>query len=254
MWTYAMAMTSPAWREAQDDVRLVDRINLFSRLGEDEKDKLESTLKLERYARNKFIFHEDDPAQRFYYVLEGFVSIQLEQRICFIAHTGDFLGLEGVFSDSCTHPFGAKAETKSRVISLSSAAFRNLLHGGNGEKKSQTAQLLEQLLIQAHRRLYDTYDLLRAQAGGSVSAVAHMLYRFIATGQYDVTARGWRIRERLSEEKMGEISKYSRSTIQRVLAQLEEDGIIDKSYRHITILDPERLRQLKYESARRTKT
>jgi len=244
-------------REGEHDgVRIVDNIDLFSKLEEEDKEKLENAWKKQKYAKGGIIFLEGDPADRLYFVLEGTVSVHLDQRTCYLAHKGDFFGMEGVFSANREHPYAARAEESTRLLTLPSSVFLKLFESKAGAKdrSGRNAKVLIAILVQIHRRMFQSYDRLRARKAGSIAAVANMLNIFLEKGDYSVTDRGKKIRQHLTEEKIEKYCGITRSTVQRVLGQLEEEGIIEKRNRRITILDEARLQKLQYEPLRGTRT
>lgn len=227
-------------------MRQVDRIELFSKLEEEDKENLESSMRTQKYNKGENIFLEYDPADKLYFVLEGVVTVSLGQRPCYIAHKGEILGLEGVLSDDHLHPFAAKAEVRTRLITLSSSVFLKLFDEKIGDKfnNGRNAHLLKTILVHTNRRLHQSFDKINALTGGGRGAVADMLNNLIIKGEYIVTERGKKITVKLSEERIAAYCRCHRSTVQRALSQLIKEKIIEKSYRTITVLDSDRLQEL----------
>ncbi|WP_028548479.1 Crp/Fnr family transcriptional regulator [Paenibacillus sp. UNC451MF] len=221
-------------------MRLVDRIDLFSKLKEEDKRTLEGAMRTKTYAKGNNIFLEYDPADALYFVLDGIVSIYLD-RTCYVSHKGEFFGVEGVFSDGLLHLVAAKAEENTKLILLSSAVFLKLFDDKKEEKEKngRNVHLLKTILLHTNRRMYQSFHKIHARAGGNIGAVANMLNIYIEKGEYTVTEKGKKIKHKLSERWIAEYCVCHRSTVQRALSQLYEEGNIEKPDRYITILDSE---------------
>ena len=220
----------------------VDRIAIFNTLSEEDQIMIDSYIDKIKLGKGKVVFRQDEQADFIYYIISGSVSIS--ERV-YVAFSGQFLGLEGVFSQSKTYPIEAITDEPTTLLRVPSRFFLKLFDDDKGLPKvnGRNANLLKHLLEQTNEKLLFSVSKHQAKKGGSPGAIANLLLYHLDTGQVTLTEYGLQITKKMTEAYIAECCHCDRSTVSRTLLLFNELGIIYKAKRtkYITVISRERL-------------
>lgn len=176
-----------------------------------------------RVAGGTYVFRQGDPAAKVHIVRSG--RIELSRTIGRRHVTLQELRAGDVFGDvpaflGDPEPFDARAVEDSVILTLDMPALHALL---------QTRPLVAQrwFISLAERMAAMQQRLIGLLAGGLEAQLASLLLRESGAGD-TVT---------ITQSRLADLLGVQRSSVQRVLKQLEMSGLIESRYRRITIVD-----------------
>lgn len=183
-----------------------------------------------RFAGGTFVFRQGDGAAQVHVVRTGSVELSRVingRRVALqILRPGDVFGDVPAFLNE-PEPFDARAIEDCAILSLDATSLFTLLQTRPQIARRWIVSLAERMGGLQQR----LGDLL---AGGLDAQLSSVLLRESA-GEDEVT---------LSQDQLAEMLGAARTSVHRVLKQLEHDGLVELGYRRITILAPERLARL----------
>ena len=220
-------------------VAAMRQMPLLSGLDEAQMEALIQEARLILLLKGRILFHTGD-APRYFYMLDA-GCIQLYQpeadskdpRVISIARPGES------FCDSTTilgtgYSVTAQATMDSRLIAIPRRCMMPQLEGGG----ALTARMLEGL----SKELLDTHQQMLEMNGHSgVRRVACYMLHFaprLDSPSYELTLP-------VSKQAVASHLNMTKESFSRALRELREAGIIDVNGRTISILDTERLRNLR---------
>lgn len=194
---------------------------------------LRASCRRHRYARGEVIFHEGDPAGALHLIEKGMVAVQLT------APLGDVVIVD-VLQDGAT--FGEQAlvdgvgERTATVTALDKTETLCLDRARFTELRATCAEVDRFLLVVVSRRLQSTsQQLLEALYLPAETRLLRCLCRLSAMFMGSIPLR---------QTDLASMSGITRSTANRLLRQIERDGVIEMHRAHIRVVDDPRLRQL----------
>lgn len=184
-------------------------------------------LREERFSAGATIVRRGDLAERVWIVWSGTVGLSCQfddRRVALeILQSGDVFGDESALIDA-PMSYDARALTGCTVLSIGVGEFRLLLERGHA--------LAMRWQTSSASRIRHVYDRLMESVGGSLSErLATVLVREADEG--GVVS--------LSQALLAELLGVRRSSINRVLREFEEAGLVRLAYRHIDLLDQDGL-------------
>ena len=216
-------------RELQD---ILIRHWLFSVLPGKVIADLSLQFTIKNYAKDQYVFHQDDQAKRLFILLDGEVSIEtvnLDGKITKLIHlgAGEIFG-EFALIDEEGRSASARIVRKSKIASLPGQVFHDLLSAYPEFSKKLLAVLVARLRGSNHQveslvtltLLQRTAQLLLQLSGSSNSV--------IKTTQNDLSERLFATREKVNTK----------------LKELERMGAIETGHSKITVKNPARLSAL----------
>ena len=192
----------------------------------------------DRFARDAYIFHEGDPAERFWAVRDGQVKIVKHgeggrEIVIEVIPPGEIFGGAAMLM---THqPATAQGLSDAATLSLAVDEYKRLLHDYPAVGVRVIEMLGERLLGVVR---------MRAMASERVERrVAHVLLK-LASKFGEERADGWAIGASLSRQDIAELSDTTLETAIRVMSKFSKEGWV-KTLRggYVVILDRETLRR-----------
>lgn len=184
------------------------------------------------FAAKHTIVHAGDEPHSLYLIIEGSVSILLEdeegrEMVLAYLNPGDFFGEMCLFKDMETRSAIVRTRTPTVVAELSYQAFRQLT--------KEHSELMYLLAGQLATRLRDTSrrvgDLAFLDVAGRVARALLDL-----CGQPDAVAHERGAQVRISRQELARIVGCSREMAGRVLKSIEDDGSIEVDGRNIVVI------------------
>lgn len=177
------------------------------------------------------LIHAGDDPQSLYLILEGSVSILLEDEdgreiVLAYLNPGEIFGEMCLFPEQQVRTAIVRTRTPTLVAEIGYQAFRKLAH--------EHPDIMFEISEQLSERLRDTSrrvgDLAFLDVAGRI---AHTLINLCQQPDAKPHPRGTVVR--ISRQEMARIAGCSREMAGRVLKQMEEDGIVSGQGRNIVV-------------------
>lgn len=212
-------------------------VPLFAALDEEAAEVLTAALTTRTVSRGHVIFHEDDPGDRLFIVIDGKVKISRtapdgRENLLTVLGPGEMFGELSLF-DPGARTATASAVTESTLASLDHDDLRPLLLA-----RPAVAVNLLQALAQRLRRTNEAMaDLVFSDVPGRVAkALLDLAEKF-----GDEEAEGTRVRHDLTQEELAQLVGASRETVNKALSDFANRGWLRIEGRSVVLLDSERL-------------
>jgi CRP-like cAMP-binding protein len=202
---------------------------LLSGLADAEREAVLGAARRRRYARNEVLFHEGDHGDSLHLVAEGHVAVRVttpvgEVATLRIASPGEHLGELAVISPA---PRNATVAALDDVVTLSiqKPAFDDLRH----RHPAVDAMAMEGLVAEVRRLAAQLQEAMYVPASDRVRR------RLL-----DLVARFGRTVP-LTQDDLAGLAGTSRKTVNEVLRDAEDDGVVRLGRGRIEVLDPDAL-------------
>lgn len=183
------------------------------------------------YSAKHAILHEGDAPNALYLILEGSVSVVLEddqghEMVMAYLGAGEFFGEMCLFPELTTRSALVRTRSETVVSELGYERFRRL--------SSEHPEIMYALAGQLARRLRDTsrnaIDLAFLDVAGRV---ARAIINLANSDDHIPDERGRIVR--ISRQELARIVGCSREMAGRVIKTLEEDGVVEANGRNILV-------------------
>ena len=188
------------------------------------------------FAAKHTIIHAGDEPQSLYLILEGSVSIMLEDRhgreiVLAYLNPGEFFGEMCLFPEQSQRTAIVRTRSPTLVAEIGYNAFRSF--------SQQHTDIMYEVAGQLAGRLRDTSQRLGDLAFLDVAGrLAHILLDL--TRQPDATPHARGVVVRISRQELARNIGCSREMAGRVLKKLEEDGMVQTQGRSILVFPPKK--------------
>lgn len=193
------------------------------------------------YNKNSVIYLQEDPAEKFYIVLSGYVRLSYIMEdgtaiLYAIVPPGESFGELGVFSRSCY------TDTASTIGTVSVLAVNADVFHSNDSSGQEIRTALSDLIANRYRTYIDVTKSLYLT---SLSArLALSLLRLTMSLGHTMQYKGRMVPylgSMVTQSDLGAMARGTRGNVNRVLKTWEREGLIVAQERKIIILDPDRL-------------
>jgi CRP-like cAMP-binding protein len=215
---------------------------LFGGLSFEDIRKISSMAEITTVKKKEMIYREGDPAERFYFVMDGKVKIYKEgshkkkQLLRFIL-PGESFAEAAMFAGG-PYPASAASAQDTELISFPRNAFLTIVR--------KNPELSLRLLGSLSRFCRYFIDLLEDLSLRSVpSRVAAYI---LARGQNRILKPGDKIDLGISKGELASRLGIVNETLSRTLKKFKDDGIIKINRREVKILKPDKLRAMVTQS------
>ena len=178
--------------------------------------------RVKKYAARNTIIHEGDESDTLYYIIDGSVSVVIEDEDCneivlAYLNPGDFFGEMGLFEEQTRRSAWVIARTACEVAQIHYNQFMHLA--------KETPEILFQLSSQLASRLRNTSRKVSNLAFMDVTGrVARTLLDLAREPDAITHPDGMQIK--ITRQEIAKIVGCSREMAGRVMRTLEEDGLI----------------------------
>lgn len=218
-------------------LKLLRSVAPFSRLSDEQLELLAVRLGVASFQRGETIFHQGSPGSVLYIIVSGQVRIYTtgetgQELSVTIFRAGDFFG-ELSLLDNQPRSASTEAMIPTKTLTLHRADFTPILM----DYPTIAIAILETLAVRL--RNSTTY----AEHLANYSAPQRVVHQLITlSARYGVTVGGaTSIELRLTQDDLASLSGTTRETVNRVLASLRDQGLIQVERARVRILDPARL-------------
>jgi CRP/FNR family cyclic AMP-dependent transcriptional regulator len=213
---------------------ILQRIPLFSQLGEAELQRVVEVARERTYPKNSVVLFEDDPGDALYIVATGQVKVVLigedgREVILSVMGPGEFFGEMSLLDDEPRSAHVIAMEDSSLVV-LRREDFEGLL--------TQSPQISLALLRELSRRLRRADEKVGSLVLLDVQGRVARLLIDMASEE-----GGERITRRLTHHTIAQMIGSSRETVSRTMRELVDKGLIAVQRRDIVIRDRAALEQ-----------
>ena len=221
------------------DDSAIGSVPLFAALDDDARVALREAMGEVNLRRGETLFHEGEPGDRLYLVIEGKVKLghrssDGRENLLAILGPGELLGELTLF-DPGTRTATATAVASTRLLELQHDPFMHLV-----DTRPELAKHMLRALAQRLRRTNEALaDLVFSDVPGRVAkALLDLSERF-----GEQTPDGLRVAHDLTQEELAQLVGASRETVNKSLADFISRGWIRLEGRAVQILDLERLKR-----------
>ena len=210
---------------------------LFASLDPSAAASLISSLSERRVAKGEILFHEGEPGDHLYVILEGKVklgraSADGRESLMAILGPGEMFGELSLF-DPGPRAATATALTEAQVYRLGNAELMPWL----ATRPEVAAALLQALARRLRRTNEAMADLVFSDVPGRVAKALMDLGEKFGT----MTANGLQVTHDMTQEELAQLVGASRETVNKALADFAQRGWIQLESRQVLILDVDRL-------------
>lgn len=209
---------------------MLQRIPLLDGLGEEHFRQWNVQLHRRRYRKHAVIFHEGQPREAVFFILDGLVKTTKadpagkEQTISLL-HYGDMFPHIGLFDDA-PYPATAKAILDTELAVIPIDAFRRLLTH-HPETAANVIAHMEQKIKQLQHRLQN----MSTDVQQRFIAVLLQLADEFGTEQNGRTI----LSMPLTHQEWASLLGTSRETVNRILNQLKKERLLSTDKQHIIL-------------------
>ena len=210
---------------------------LFASLEPSAAASLISSLSERRVAKGEILFHEGEPGDHLYVILDGKVklgraSADGRESLMAILGPGEMFGELSLF-DPGPRAATATALTEAQVYRLGNAELMPWL----ATRPEVAAALLQALARRLRRTNEAMADLVFSDVPGRVAKALMDLGEKFGT----MTANGLQVTHDMTQEELAQLVGASRETVNKALADFAQRGWIQLESRQVLILDVDRL-------------
>lgn len=224
----------------KDAMKLLKRIPLFADMPKEQLQSLVGILDRRSYSKGQVILNQGDPGDSLFIVLSGRVRIYTlspegHELSFWFCNEGDFFGemalLTGEPRSAC-----AEAMQRTEVLVLHRQAFHNYL-------MANPPAALHIIEVLSERLRYTTENAERLVALNVNQRIACKLLELME--RYGVPQQdGVLINLNLSQETIATLAGTTRESVNRILSNLRQQGIVQVDRARIRVLQPQKLEEI----------
>ncbi|SES25910.1 Crp/Fnr family transcriptional regulator [Actinokineospora terrae] len=194
-----------------------------------------------RYPRNHYLVRQDEEGDIAFLIMEGAVKVFVEtasgtKSLLGIRVAGDMVGEMGAIDPEARRSATVQAATALVVRSVHRNRLRALLTE-YPDLGIEVSRMISSRLRWANRRRVDA-----TIKDGRVK-LARLLVE-LATYYGERVGDHWELRIQLTQHELGYMAGLANRTVEKALADLEQEQVISKAYRRIRITDLPRLSRI----------
>jgi CRP/FNR family cyclic AMP-dependent transcriptional regulator len=218
--------------DAEAITRVLADVPVFSALSDAERNELLSHLRPRRFSRDEVVFHRDDAGGQLYVIISGSVKVAIPDEeghevVVAVERDGAVFGELALFDDA-PRSATVTALDDTQVVTLAREDFLRVL-----ERSPRATREILRLLARTVRRASGRIeDLVFLDVPGRVAKC--LLDLATAHARTDI---------QLTQDDLAAFVGATRVSVNRALADLEEQGAIAVGRRHIAVKEPALLRK-----------
>ena len=221
-----------------DAGRLLRDTTLFAGIDAATGDELAKRLVRRTYRRGQPLFHQGDPGDSLYVLVDGSVAVVVtsengDRMTLTTLHAPDVLG-EIALLDGGSRSASAEAVEETTALTLSRAAFLELMK----EQPTLVDQLLHSLGALVRRLSEQAADFVFLDLGGRV---AKALLRLAEDA--GPVRDGVPVEVAVTQGRLAEMAGGSRQSVNQILQSFQQRGYLEVQGRRVLLSRPEQLRR-----------
>lgn len=201
---------------------------------------LSKDRKIRSFKKKQVLFHEGDYPNHIYFINSGKVKTfkindDGKEYITDLHKPGDFIGFIALLEET-DHNETAVALEDSETCLIPKEDFTKLLNT-NKDVSNQFIKMLASNILEKEKQLLDlAYNTVRKRVG---DALIRLMDKYKSEDKNDFTIS-------VSRDDLASIVGTATESVIRSLSDLKDEGLIKIQASRITIVNPSKLRQLKY--------
>lgn len=233
-----MACGATVLRVSEDAAKLILQTDLFAGIDAIAVDELGDRLVRRVFKRGQAVFHQGDPGDALYVLVEGSVNVVVtsesgDRMVLTTMHAPDVLG-EIALLDGGMRSATAEAVEETTALMLSRGAFLELMR----EHPALVDQLMRSLGALVRRLSEQAADFIFLDLGGRVAKV---LLRLAEDAGPEV--EGVPVEISVPQSRLAEMAGGSRQSVNQILQSFAQRGYVEVHGRRILVCLPEQLRR-----------
>ena len=222
-------------------VASISRIPFFAGLDADALSRVAATLRTRRFRRGEVVFHAGDPGDALFLIMSGEVKISLpsetgDEAILASLRDGDVFG-ELALLDGAPRSATATALVAAEIVELPRTAFRELIANEPAVRDALLASLAGEL----RRLTMHVEEMHFLDMTGRVAARLVRLTGEVGTLDPDGVIH---LPSTLTQGELAAMVGSTRQTVNKLLGQFADDGLIRLDRAGIVIVDLQGLIQM----------
>ncbi len=227
-------------QETSDFLPLIKKCVFFKELSDTELHQVMLNAHLRKHAKDSFLFHEDEPANRTYILVQGVIhlnqlTVKGQQVIMHYISPGDEIGILSLFPDQ-VYPVTAVAATDCVTLSWSRTELAYLI--------TQYPQLTLNALQMMTERFVILQNQYRQLATERVEQRIARTILQIAEKSGKQAKNGIRLAPPPSRQQIAEMTGATLYTVSRICSQWEKDGLVHTNRRWLLIKEASALTKI----------
>jgi CRP-like cAMP-binding protein len=221
-----------------DAIRLLRETAMFAGIDDAAAGQLGSRLVRRTYRRGQPLFHQGDPGDALYVLVDGSVAVVVssengDRMVLTTLHAPDVLG-EIALLDGGVRSASAEAVEETAALVLSRATFLDLMR----EHPTLVDQLLRALGGLVRRLSEQASDFVFLDLPGRVAKV---LLRLAEDSGPEV--EGVPVEVAVTQGRLAEMAGGSRQSVNQILQTFQQRGLLELQGRRVLICRPDQLRR-----------
>jgi len=197
-------------------------------LGDTELELLGQSCVDVEFEKGETIFKQDALSSNIIYLQTGLVKLIIKgpqrTQIIKIKKAPSYLGLPTTMGDKVNH-YSAVALDSSRACFIDISVFKNLLHLNPEFSYEIIVELCKNELDQFHRCVKLMQNQIYGRLTTNLLNMANTIYK---SNEFDLP---------LTRSEIADLIGTSRETVSRLLSELDQDGIIQITRKHIKLIN-----------------
>ncbi|MGN1386119.1 MAG: Crp/Fnr family transcriptional regulator [Bacillus sp. (in: firmicutes)] len=223
----------------QYSIKDLKKFDILSDLSNDQLQYFKSIVYWRTYKKGQFLFMEDDPRERIYFLLKGFVKLTRTNQsgkmmYCDYVKSYTTFPCGGLFTDSTYH-YSAEAVTDLELFYLPTKVFEEIIKKNRGQLIKIVTSLSDILKTHENR--------VQQLANAQQRVIQTLTYLMTDLGVYG-SGNEIIIECPITTTEIAYLSGTSRETVSQVLKQLKEEEILSCKNKIWTIHKPETFNEL----------
>ncbi|HHW09072.1 MAG TPA: Crp/Fnr family transcriptional regulator [Firmicutes bacterium] len=221
-------------------VEILRRVPLLTELPEDDLQLICNLASVQKYRRGDIIFFEEDPGDALHVVISGIVRIYRladdgrEKTLAYVT-SGEFFG-EMALLDGGARSAVAEALEPTETLVIYGSDFTGVL-ANHPRISLEIIKVLCRRLRQTNAQLMNI--IFRDARNRVISSLLEL-----ATNYGSPSGSRTRIDLKLTHQEMANLVGTARETISRILAELQDEGLLHLDEKRMIVVDTRRLRTL----------
>ena len=223
--------------EASEYLHFLEKIGFFREVGIEALSDILSLAAIKKFPKGSFLFHQGDPANVFYIVVEGQTKLtqinnEGEQVVLHYPGPGEAFGIIAVLRE-VPFPVSAQAVQESELLFWDETTLKKLMF--------KYPQLSINAIRLLSRFILDFQDRIGELSSENVTRRIARAFLRLAEQAGKKTGSGVEIDIRLTRQDIAEMSGTTLYSVSRVMSTWEKESLIDSHSSRIRILEPHKL-------------
>jgi cGMP-dependent protein kinase len=125
--TFRSTVEATITRQAEENLTFISRVKMFKNMTPDQKEAIAHALITQKFGAGSFIVHEEDPADSYYIIKTGTVSVEKSGKEVRLLTDGDAFGESALLEYGAVRAMSIKAVKETVLLALGRDTLSNIL-------------------------------------------------------------------------------------------------------------------------------